>query len=206
MTRGREGSKKGDVICGRPLNVIAYGSKWSRTVWWLAISHYHQHDCIWSVKRGTYYKYTIDRKWSSISILYYNTFFSALNQCVLKSANSEMLYKILSINPSFLIHFCTIFGIFGAMWAQRDIYHSGVYGTFLCVQKGSYVDEDREMLRGHLTLRNSYLLKPAILYCTFYGVFNSEQSYFYMLVFVSTNVLQRSRKVNLVLALWRSGS
>ena len=127
----------GDVICGRPLNVIAYGSKWSRTVWWLAISHYHQHDCIWSVKRGTYYKYTIDRKWSSISILYYNTFFSALNQCVLKSANSEMLYKILSINPSFLIHFCTIFGIFGAMWAQRDIYHSGVYGTFLCVQKGS---------------------------------------------------------------------
>ena len=75
-----------------------------------------------------------------------------------------------------------------------------------CVQKGSYVDEDREMLRGHLTLRNSYLLKPAIIYCTFYGVFNSEQSYFYMLVFVSTNVLQRSRKVNLVLALWRSGS
>ena len=129
-----------------------------------------------SEKRYILYKYTIDRKWSSISILYYNTFFSALNQCVLKSANSEMLYKILSINPSFLIHFCTIFGIFGAMWAQRDIYHSGVYGTFLCVQKGSYVDEDREMLRGHLTLRNSYLLKPAISYCTFYGVFNWNPS------------------------------
>ena len=125
----------GDVICGRPLNVIAYGSKWSRTVWWLAIllTTIINMDRIWSVKRGTYY--TIDRKWSSISILYYNTFFSALNQCVLKSANSEMLYKILSINPSFLIHFCTIFGIFGAMWAQRDIYHSGVYGTFFVCPK-----------------------------------------------------------------------
>ena len=79
-------------------------------------------------------------------------------------------------------------------------------GHFCVSKKEAYVDEDREMLRGHSTLRNSYLLKPAILYCTFYGVFNSEQSYFYMLVFVSTNVLQRSRKVNLVLALWRSGS
>ena len=113
------------------------------------------------VSEKRYILCTIDRKWSSISILYYNTFFSACGpQCAEsseKSANLEIIMYYYDL--FFFIRCCNIFGIFGTLCALGIYITAVCMGHFLCVQKGSYVDEDREMLKGYLTLRNSVVFE-----------------------------------------------